>query len=45
MAKGFKDDEGKFRPTERKIDKVSSEQVRNVEQTNPQIDNKHLQTS
>ena len=42
MTKGFKDDNGKFRPTERKIDRVSSEQIRSIEQTNPQIDNKNL---
>ena len=42
MAKGFKDEDGKFRPTEKNNKRVSSEQIRNVEQTNPQIDNKNL---
>lgn len=42
MVKGFKDDDGKFRPTEKNGEKVSSEQVRNIEETNPQIDNKNL---
>jgi len=42
MVKGFKDDDGKFRPTEKDEGKVSSEQVRTVEQTNPQIDNTNL---
>lgn len=42
MTKGFKDEDGNFHPTEKDKGKVSSEQIRNIEQTNPQIDNKNL---
>lgn len=42
MAKGFKDKDGKFHPTDSKSEKVSSNVVRNIEETNPQIDNKNL---
>ncbi len=41
MTTGFKDKDKKFHPTEKKSE-LSSEQVRTVDETNPQIDNKNL---
>lgn len=41
MTTGFKDKDKKFHPTEKKSE-LSSEQVRSVAETNPEIDNKNL---